>query len=462
MSGNKRVVKFRRRRTLNIGIIVFLVMFVYIGINVYLYFTKDHITIYEVKAGTTAQDKSITGLILRDETVVKADQAGYISYFQKEGSRIAKGESVFALNDSKQIMDVITNGDNPISISKENNAQIRYEIQKFKREYSDSDFNTVYDFGEDAQSTVLDILNTTMIEEGQTIEEQTGFKYSYNESKSKKSGIVSYYLDSFEAVTPDSVTPEMFDHKDYKRTSLRTTDTVSIGDPVYKLITSEKWSIILPLSAEQYAKLTDKTQVKFRILKDDYQTAAKLTLLQNGKNYYARLTLDKLMSNYLSERYLEIELDFDSVSGLKIPVSSVVTKDFYIVPNGYFTKGANSDKKGLTVETFDEKTGDVKYSFVATDIYNQGDEFGYVDANLFELGTPIVKPDSTDEYKLSKMDELTGVYNVNLGYAVFKQVEILAQNDEYCIIADDTSNGLSAYDHIALDGKTAVDQKIIY
>jgi hypothetical protein len=60
------------------------------------------------------------------------------------------------------------------------------------------------------------------------------------------------------------------------------------------------------------------------------------------------------------------------------------------------------------------------------------------------------------------MNKLTGVYNVNQGYAVFRRIEILDQNDEYCIIKKNTPDGLSAYDQIALDGTTAIEQAIIY
>ena len=89
MSDNK-VVKFKKRKSINIGVIVFLILFLYIAINVYIYFTKDQLTIYEVHEGSTAVDNRITGLILRNETIVNSEKAGYISYYQKEGARVAK------------------------------------------------------------------------------------------------------------------------------------------------------------------------------------------------------------------------------------------------------------------------------------------------------------------------------------------------------------------------------------
>lgn len=461
MSGKEKVVKFRKRRTINIGIIVFLIMFLYIAINVYIYFTKEHISIYEVQAGTTSQDNLITGLVLRQEKIIYSDQAGYISYFKKEGARVSKNSSVFAVDESRQILDVLTDGENPITLTSENNAEVKHDIRSFQTSFSDENFTYVYDFKDNAQSTVLNILNNAMIEQGPTIGEDTGLTYSYNMVNSLESGIISYYIDSFETVTADSLSMDMFQNDTYKRTNLRTTDMVTQNSPIYKLVTSESWSIAIPLTLEQYGELTDKEQINFTILKNDFETTAKLSLLQRGSDYLAILTMDKNMANYLDDRYLEIELNLNAVKGLKIPLTSIIEKDFYVVPLGYFTLGADSGNKGLLKEVYSE-TGEVNTVFVPTEIYYQDDTNGYVDAKLFPLGTTINLVDSVDTYRLTQMDKLTGVYNVNMGYAVFKRIEILYQNEEYCIVKKDTSYGLSTYDHIALDGKTAVEQKIIY
>lgn len=58
-------------------------------------------------------------------------------------------------------------------------------------------------------------------------------------------------------------------------------------------------------------------------------------------------------------------------------------------------------------------------------------------------------------------DELTGVYNINKGYAVFKQINILSQNDDYTIVETGTTYGVALYDHIALDGSSVVENQTI-
>lgn len=461
MSNHNKVVKFKKRKSINIGIIVFLFLFLYIAINVYIYLTKEQLSIYEVHEGTTAIDNRITGLILRQEEVVSSGQAGYISYFQKDSARVAKNSAIYAVDDSGQIYGEISSGELSVNLTDENHAKVRHDIQVFQNRFSNDNYSYVYDFKEEAQSTVLDILNNTIISNEETLNVPSGSSYALNTVRTKESGIVSYYIDEFESVTPEHVTMDMFQTENYHRTSLRTTEILSKGSPIYKLISSEEWYIVLPLTKDQYDKLIDKESVKCTILKDDFELTAKLTLSLRGSDYFAQLTLNKYLSDYLNDRYLDVELDFDTVEGLKIPVSSIVEKSFYLVPKEYFSMGANSSDTGLIQETYSD-TGEVTYTFVATDIYYEDETYAYVDAQMFPTGTWIHSSTNSDRYQLSQMNNLTGVYNVNLGYAVFKRIDVLYQNKEYCIIAKDTKNGLSAYDHIALDGTTAVDQAIIY
>ena len=60
-------------------------------------------------------------------------------------------------------------------------------------------------------------------------------------------------------------------------------------------------------------------------------------------------------------------------------------------------------------------------------------------------------------YTISKTDTLIGVYNINKGYADFRQISILYQNDEYSIVKSNTTYGLNVFDYIVLDAST-VDQ----
>ena len=63
---------------------------------------------------------------------------------------------------------------------------------------------------------------------------------------------------------------------------------------------------------------------------------------------------------------------------------------------------------------------------------------------------------------MSKQDTLVGVFNINKGYADFKEITILNANDEYSIVKSNSEYGLNVYDHIVLKGDTVSDRDFIY
>ena len=50
---------------------------------------------------------------------------------------------------------------------------------------------------------------------------------------------------------------------------------------------------------------------------------------------------------------------------------------------------------------------------------------------------------------------------MNKGYADFKQINILYQNDEYAIVKSNTKYGLNVYDYIVLNADTVSDDQFI-
>ena len=81
--------------------------------------------------------------------------------------------------------------------------------------------------------------------------------------------------------------------------------------------------------------------------------------------------------------------------------------------------------------------------------------------NDFSSGDIILAPDSNEQYVVGTMGELTGVYCVNRGYAVFKKVDIIDKNSEYYIVRKGTNYGLKVYDHIVLDYTTVKENELV-
>lgn len=178
---------------------------------------------------------------------------------------------------------------------------------------------------------------------------------------------------------------------------------------------------------------------------------------------YGKLDFDQYMVQFVSDRYITFEVATEKTDGLKIPVTAVTTKNFYLVPLEYMTQGGDSSDTGFLKEVY--KDGVVSVEFVPATIYYSTDKDYYIDMSEnapLKAGDYVVKQDSQERYQIGSSAPLQGVYNINKGYAVFKQIEILKSNDEYYTIRKGTSYGLSVYDHIVLDAGTVYEGQLIY
>jgi hypothetical protein len=462
LGSDKKVTKFRRARTINIGFITFFIIFVYVIVNIYMYFTKEHLTIYEVKEGTAADDFVLDGLIFRDEKIVSTDTAGYINYYHREGERVAKNSVVYSVDEGNAYAEELANDNTRTSISSDDSLAIKSGITDFQKNYDSGDFTYVYQLKEELKNSSMQIYNDSMLTNLKTLmKDKTA---SLKVARSDTSGVICYYTDGYENLNADSATSATFDKSAYQKTQLRTNKLQNKGSSVYKIVTSDNWSILYLLNEDQYNKIKDNEKITIIFNSDGLKQTLPVKIFQKGNDYYAQVNLTRYMPRYINQRFISTEIVINSAEGLKIPVTSIVEKNFYQVPLSYFRKGGDSDKNGLTrvVTSTDGGNEKTTQEFIATDIYYQDEKYAYVDTNLFGTRDMIIGEDDKDAFILDKTEAFKGVFNVNKGYAVFRHIEILYQNEEYCIVKKNTANGLSVYDHIALDSSTAKEQAIIY
>ena len=459
---NSNVRKYRKPLNINIGLIIFSIIFIYIIICVFLYFTSKHIVGYEVNVGTLSVENVYTGIAIRDESIQTSDYSGYINYYAREGEKVAVSNLVYSVDESGKLSDTLNtnaaSGEN--SLTDENISELKTDILSFTNTFSNKNFSNVYDFKYDIQGTVLKLSNVNTLNSLGSLSDNS-LSGMINFGRAKKDGIISYNTDGFENIKASEITKKTFDEETYKKQQLMNNELVSKGDPVYKLCTNENWSIVIPIDEERAAELTEDPYVKVKFLKNQEESWATATILNNEDGIYANLAFTNSMVTFCGERYIDLELEFTAEEGLKIPLSSIVEKEFFLIPVDYITKGGDGGSDGFMRESYGED-GSVSTEFVATTIYNSTDEDYYVDDTVLKIGDYIVKPNSTEKYPISKKATLIGVYNINKGYADFKQIKILYQNDEYAIVQSNTQYGLSVYDYIVLDSATVNENDFIH
>ena len=69
----------RRGFHLNIGVVIFGALVVYLIITLFLYLTRVHTETYQVTSGTLSKNENYAAIALRDERVVKAKSNGYVN-----------------------------------------------------------------------------------------------------------------------------------------------------------------------------------------------------------------------------------------------------------------------------------------------------------------------------------------------------------------------------------------------
>ncbi len=460
MAGSNKIKQYRRPININLGMIIFSVIFIYIVIGVFLYFTKDHIVGYEVQTGSLAVTNIYKGLALREEEIVPSTQSGYVNYYAREGERVGCGKLVYSIDESGRLSEMVASTDpSESNMTDSDLSELKTEISSFCNEFSPHSFNSVYTFKFSVQGTVLKLANYNILSNINELERgESGLVKLVN---SPKSGIVVYSTDGYENKKPEEVTLADFDAETYTKNQLVNNTLVAQGDPVYKLSLSEDWSIIIPVEEERLEELVEVEYVKVRFLRNQQTSWAKVTALHNTDGSYAQLTFNNSMVTFCTDRFVDIELITNDEKGLKIPNSSIVEKEFFLIPKEYMTVGGKNDSNGVLRQSVLED-GSTATDFVTAQIYSQNDNEYYMDDLALRAGDILVKPNSTETFTVGKKASLIGVYNINKGYADFKQIIILYQNESYSIVQSGTDYGLSAYDHIVLEAETVKENDLIY
>lgn len=442
--------------------LIFAAIFIYVVVCVFMYFRTDHIVGYSVKEGSLSSNSIFKGIALRTEEIVTGSDAGYINYFAREGERVAKGDLVYTVDETGRLSDYMhTSESGENSLSDADLTELKNEITSFTNRFDRRQFSDVYNFKYSVQGTALKLSNYNILENADALNQAGGSSF-VNYRYAPNSGIVIYSIDGYEDLTLEDMTAELFEQDAYEKKYLVNNDLVANGDQIYKLSTSEDWSIVIQTDEELAEELLEKEYVEVRFLKNRYTSWGQVSSYTNeAGDTFVALTFTNSMITFCTDRFIDIELLLEDEKGLKIPNSAIVTKEFFIVPKEYVTKGGNSGSDGVLLETYDEE-GNVVTEFVPTTIYDATETEYYLDDSVLRAGNYIIKPESTQKYAVSKTGSLTGVYNINKGYADFKQVTVLYSNDEYSIVKSNTVYGLNVYDYIVLDASTVNDNQFIY
>ena len=279
----------RRRKTKihwNIGMIIFVVILVYILINVILFLGKKKLTVYKVTEDKITNTLSFTGIAIRDEELLKASQSGYITYYVEEGKRIKKSGTVFTVDKDQKVQDAFVSQVQQLEKNKKviDDEEIQHKITDYQSVYSDHKFSTVYDLKYDLKNAILNLSEDSMKTVIEAVKQKLG-DTSFETQKSTSSGVTQFYSDDFDGKNAKDITRKK-------------------GKVVARINKSEKWQIVIPLEADQYRMLKDKSEVSVRFLQDQTTATATVEVAKKGSSYFGYLKFNYYSIRYINERYL--------------------------------------------------------------------------------------------------------------------------------------------------------------
>ncbi len=459
---DKNIIQFPKLKKLNIGILFFfiLIIFYLCGI-IYSYFTSNHIVGYQVLNSSLSQDSTYTGIALREETVYNAGKNGYLNYYARESSKVGYGNLIYSIDADGSVNDLISANltDNESSLTEDELTLLKSEITGYVSNFDTFSFSDTYQLKYTIQNDIAKILSESL---SAGLSSNSNVQFSYANTP----GYVVYSVDGYETLTPEQITEDILSQRDYHKDVLMANDQISAGDPVYKLCTSENWSIVIECSEAYADKLVDEEYVQVKFEKNQNCSWAQVTKYNNadGKTYVC-LTFNNSVVTFCTERFVDIEIILEKETGLKIPNTAIVEKEFFLIPEQYVMKGANSTSSYMVNRlTYDNKGNRITETFEIS-IYNYDEEnkLYYVDDSILRKDDILCAEGTmTDTCVIGKTGTLIGVYNINKGYADFKQIIILSQNDEYSIVQSNTDYGLSTYDYIVLDASMVDENDFIY
>ena len=453
--------KQERVSHLNIGLIIFGLLLAYLIAVFVLYLRTDKVRGYQVVEGSLSSDNIYEGIALRNETIATSPLAGYINYFAAEGSRVAVGNLVYTVDESGNLLDYLqAQGAGNFSLSESDLTELRTQIVNFSSSFDRKEFHTVYEFKNGLSGTINKLSNAGILNNIESLNE-TSASQTIQYCRAEDTGIVIYSTDGFESLRASEITADTFLHESYEKHQLSSNALVEAGDAVYKLCTDDNWSIVIPVSDKTGDLLEELSYVRVRFLKNqDVSWAGTRKFSDEEGNTFVELSFNNSMHAFCTERFINIELLLSEDTGLKIPVSAIVNRRFYLIPKDFII--TNDDGTTSVLRRSYLENGTESAEMVDAEIYNETETMYSLDEMTVEAGDVLLKEGSGETFTVSAQESLTGVYNINKGYADFKQINVLYENEEYAIVESNTRYGLTAYDYIVLDAESVQENDMIY
>lgn len=284
------------------------------------------------------------GIIFRDELIINTNVEGNIRYNVADGDKVKKGMVIGEVYRDVGDVSVVETPDDEsdnivaaqaLTISEEDlNEEINKLVDALLEARSRKDFLQVKDLKQDLD---LKLDKLEMLESMDSVS-GSGFEQAFvgggvlAEGQSitlysLKAGIVTFSSDGMESVLTleniykldyDSVLQESINVKSL------TTDYVSNGKPVYKIVDNSVWMLVALIDKDEIGLYDEGKYVKVRIGNESV-TGVVSKVFETGEKGALVLKMTEQVTDFHKNRVVETTIIRENYQGLKIPSTSLVT-----------------------------------------------------------------------------------------------------------------------------------------
>ncbi|MBP5153881.1 MAG: hypothetical protein ILP12_02590 [Lachnospiraceae bacterium] len=454
--GSNNILPFRRPVRINVGLVIFAFLLLYLLYTlIHFAMRKTYATFTVGAEEAISQADTYKALILRSEKPVYSDFAGNLDVFVQEGGRVSTGTVVASVDELGIYSEAMKAAGRSNTLSEDSLLRLKGRLTEMAVKYDPQNFRSIYAQESEIVSFFLNDLAVSSIS---ALEKSLSMDEFFHVKNADVSGLVVYYRDGYEQKRARELSAYDFSRGDYERT--RPGQLLSKGDFLYKIIDSENWSLVIPVTTEQASRYNRYRELPVTFLSNNLTVSCPFNLFTGADGgMYIELQLHQYLIQFVNDRYTQIRIPLETGTGYKIPASALTSKDYYIIPLAFGSETEERGKAAFVCETYSGTS--VEARRVELTVYRQDDEYYYIDKADIADGTVIAREDSDERYTVRLSTALTGVYQVNRGYTVFRQIEALRTDGDYCFIRSGTAYGVSTFDMILLEAAGISEGQIL-
>ena len=417
--------------------IIVIIILLYIIINFVKLFNRNEVKIYEVTTGEIVNVDRHKGFLFREEHVANSASDGYINFYVANAERVKRGTFIYTINDTQGII-------NTYELNDADKKKIKQNIKMYSNNITNMDFSNIY-VAKDSLKELVNEINAIKQLENIDVEKEIDAK---EKGYAKYAGLISFLIDGYEQSNIKDFTEDMIKKYDLTKFYSQKKE-VKNNDQIYKIITSPEYSIVFD-SDYDYDNYEKSNSILVKFVYENVTTNGRIeSFIGNDNKKHFKINITEYPEKFIDKRVVDFEIENKKVFGYKIPIKSIVSKNCYVVPKNMVEKDFETDEN--IIYKFGADGVRIK---VPCNISKEDDNYCYISINdslsKVKYGEVLTNR-YNDTYSLSEVKKLEGVYNMNKGYAVFKNIEVIDRTNEYAIIKRHTVNGVSIYDHLALN-----------